>query len=184
MANKVLGVLSLLLVLSLISCQQSSDSGARISDDEPESSQVSTIKVTLPPSPDFNKDHPAERYPDQAYSVYGLRKNLKTLLNQQVRVMGYLLEVYECPACKGKDCKPCDRPHFYLSDKPKDPKEKALMVTDYPKQDPKTKQKLQLEVGAQYYVIGSFSRTSGTGFSNSDGLVVFQEMNKVGEAEE
>ena len=51
-------------------------------------------------------------------------------------------------------------------------KDKAMMVTDYPEKDEK-KRKLKFEVGAQYYVSGTFVKSSATGFSSSEGLIVY-----------
>lgn len=171
---------AIFLALVLVGC--SSDSGgARIGGDETEQVTLPQIKVNLPPSPSFQKEHAPETYPDSAYSVYGVRKRSATTLNKDVRVKGYITEVYECPPCpKGQTCKTCDKPHFYLSDRANGPKEEALMVVDYPKEDPATKKKMTFEVGVQHYVSGTFSKTSGTGFSNSDGLLIFKEAKRVG----
>jgi hypothetical protein len=96
------------------------------------------------------------------------------MLNKDVKVTAYLLEVYQCPKCpKGQTCKLCDQPHFFMGDKPDTKKEKALMVVDYlaPKQKPPA-----LTVGKQYDVAGTFSINSPTGFGASDGLLVFDSM--------
>jgi hypothetical protein len=179
MAITKLGAILVLSTLLGYGCS-SSEGGAKIGD-EPEQVQLPQIKVNLPPSPSFQKEHAPERYTDSAYSVYGVRKNMATALNKEVRVKGFLLEVYECPPCpKGSKCKDCDKPHFFLSDRANGPKEEALMVTDYPKEDPETKKKLTFDVGSQYYVIGTFTKLSAAGFQNSDGLLAYKEAKKVG----
>jgi len=168
-------IVSLLLLAALVVSCQSNDTGAVIGDEaNPMPGTLPNIKVTLPAPPSFQKDHAPETYPDGCYSVYGLRKSMKDTLNKVARVKGFITEVYECPECpKGTECPACRKPHFYLSDRANGPKDQALMVVDYPKEDPETKKKLKFDVGAQYYVTGTFAKTSGTGFSSSDGLLVY-----------
>jgi hypothetical protein len=156
-------------------CQQSSASGASLGP-EPEATSLPPIKVDLPPPPSFAASDVPPKHPDGAYTVRGLR-NIKTraeLLNKEVKVRAYLLEVYQCPVCpKGQTCKLCDQPHFFIGDKPDTKKEKALMVVDYlsPKQKPPI-----LTVGKPYDIEGTFSINSPTGFGSSDGLLVFGKM--------
>ena len=177
---RIISVGAILVGLSLVGCSTESG-GQRIGSEDPEPATLPQIKVNLPPSPSFQKEHAPETYPDAAYSVYGVRKQGATTLNKDVRVKGYITEVYECAPCpKGQTCKTCDKPHFFLSDRANGPKEEALMVVDYPKEEPKTRKKTKFETGMQYFVAGTFSKTSGTGFSNSDGLLVFKEAKRVG----
>jgi hypothetical protein len=178
-AMHIIKVAAIVVGLALVGCSSEGGGSARIGD-EPEQVTLPQIKVNLPPSPSFQKEHAPESYPDSAYSVYGVRRQIATTLNKEVRVKGYITEVYECPPCPTKNCpKQCDKPHFYLSDRANGPKEEALMVVDYPKEDAK-KKKTTFDVGVQHYVSGTFSKTSGTGFSNSDGLLIFKEAKKVG----
>ncbi|MBW2731327.1 MAG: hypothetical protein JRH20_02980 [Deltaproteobacteria bacterium] len=152
------------------------DQGARIGSKELKQSQVPRLEVKLPPPPSFKKDHAPALYPDQTLSVYGLRKSTKDFLNKTVRVKAFLLDVYQCPKCpKGAKCKTCDAPHFFLSDRKNGKKDKALMVTDYPERDEKTRKPIKFETGVRYIVTGLFTKRSGTGFSHADGLLVFRE---------
>jgi hypothetical protein len=175
-------------ILPLVAgCQQLTGSA---STGETEAVAQPPIKVDLPPSPNFAASDIPEKYPDGVYTVRGLRRNKantcdKTtspnqpppadcLMNKEVKMRGYLLEVYQCPTCpKGQNCKLCDQPHFFLADKPDMKKEKSLMVVDYllPKQKPPA-----LTVGKQYDVEGSFAVNSPTGFGSSEGLLVFGKM--------
>jgi hypothetical protein len=160
-----------LLVATLGGCSGSS-SGASMA--EPEATALPPIKVDLPSPPSFAASDVPLKHPDGAYSVRGLRKGKAELLSKEVKVKGFLLEVYQCPVCpKGQTCKLCDQPHFFLGDKPDMKKEKALMVVDYlaPKQKPPA-----LTVGKEYDIDGSFSINSPTGFGSSDGLLVFSKM--------
>ncbi len=164
------------------------------------------VKVNLPPPPNFDAATAPVQYPSGEMSVFGVRKERAKYLDKDVRVKGYLLEVYECPedirACneaadaKAKknrkkvkpgappvppppsECRPCDQPHFFLSDTPQAKKERALLVSDYPVKDWKTKKPKPLEVkaGEQYVVTGTFAINSPTGFAASNGLVVHKKL--------
>jgi hypothetical protein len=156
---------------------------------EPEAQALPPIKVDLPPPPSFAASDIPEKNPDGTFTIRGLRRNkmrscivvapakeppADCLLNKDVKVKAYLLEVYQCPKCpKGQTCKLCDQPHFFMGDKPDTKKEKALMVVDYlaPKQKPPA-----LTVGKQYDVAGQFAINSPTGFGASEGLLVFDTM--------
>ncbi len=177
---------SLLLSVVGAGCSGSS-SGATMG--ESEATALPPIKVDLPPPPSFAASDIPEKLPNGNFTIRGLRRNkMKSciattpgkdlpadcLLNKDVKVTAYLLEVYQCPVCpKKQTCKLCDQPHFFLGDKPDTKKEKALMVVDYlaPKQKPPA-----LTVGKQYDVAGSFSINSPTGFGSSDGLLIFDNM--------
>lgn len=56
------------------------------------------IKVNLPASPSFDVGNTPLQYPTGEMSVYGLRKGMAKYLDKDVRVKGFLLELYECPA--------------------------------------------------------------------------------------
>ncbi|MCK5799159.1 MAG: hypothetical protein KAI47_18325 [Deltaproteobacteria bacterium] len=154
------------------------DQGARIGGSSKlQKTTLPTLQVRLPPSPSFKKIHAPELYPDNTLSVYGARKKIKALNNKEIRVKGFLLEIYKCPECpKGAKCKTCDAPHFYLSDRKTGAKDKALLVSDYPERDAKTNKKIKLEEGVRYIVTGLFAKRSGTGFSSADGILVFREI--------
>ncbi len=71
-------------------------------------------------------------------------------------------------------CRPCEQPHFFLSDAPDGKMERALLVADYPIKDwnsgrPKP---LVVKTGEQYVVTGTFAINSITGFGASNGLLV------------
>ncbi len=169
---------SLLLVGALVAgCEAGDDKAGRIGGgDKLKQSALPALQVRLPPSPSFKKDHAPALYPDNTLSVYGVRKKIKELVNKTVRVKGFVLDIYECPKCpKGAKCKTCDAPHYYLSDRKDGPKDKALLVSDYPERDMKTNKKIKIEKGTRYIVTGLFAKRSGTGFSSADGVLVFRE---------
>jgi hypothetical protein len=162
----------LVVALALAAGCQNGGSGATLGNDD--NTAAPPIKVDLPPPPSFAQSDVPEKYPDGTFTIRGVRKQRATTLNKDVKVRGYLLEVYLCPVCpKKQTCKLCDQPHFFLGDKADTKKEKALMVVDYllPKQKAPV-----LTVGKQYDVNGSFSINSPTGFGASDGLIVFGSM--------
>src|SRR4051812_48697071 len=153
-------------LVAMAGCQGSNASGAAMAP-ETEATSLPPIKVDLPPPPSFAASDIPEKYPDGSFSIRGLRKKKTENFNKQVKVKGFLLEVYLCPKCpKGQTCKLCDQPHFFLGDKPDSKKEKALMVVDYlaPKQKPPA-----LTAGKEYVVAGTFAMNSPTGFGASDG---------------
>jgi hypothetical protein len=173
---KTLALVSALGLLGLAACQ-SNESGALLGGDETSEVQLPKIKVNLPPPPSFEKPHAPETYPDGSRSIYGLRHNMRSTRNKQVRVKAFLIDVYTCPKCprgtKKSRCPRCERPHLWLSDRASGSRDKGLLVTGYPKRDPRTRRKIKFTTGLQYYFSGVFSRRSGTGFSASDGLLIY-----------
>jgi hypothetical protein len=162
----------LFFAVAMSACQ-GGGSGATMGP-EPEAVAMAPLKVDLPPPPSFAASDIPEKYPDGFFTIRGVRKQRAKTLGTEVKVRGYLLEVYQCPVCpKKQTCKACDQPHFILGDKADTKKEKALMIVDYlmPKQKPPI-----LTVGKQYEVQGTFQRNSPTGFASSDGLLLFTHM--------
>jgi hypothetical protein len=170
-ASRVHLVAGVVLLLQAAACS-GSGSGATLGVDP--TNALPPIKVDLPPPPPFTPPDVPIKSADGVYSIYGARKDKANTLTKDIKVTGFLLEVYECPPCpKKQTCKACDQPHFLLGDKADTKKEKALMVVDYlaPKQKPPV-----LTVGKQYQVAGTFNINSPTGFASSDGLLIFGEM--------
>jgi hypothetical protein len=58
---------------------------------------LAPVKVNLPPSPSFNVSTAPVQYPSGELSVFGLRKQKDKYMDKDVRVKGYLTEIYECP---------------------------------------------------------------------------------------
>jgi hypothetical protein len=82
------------------------------------------------------------------------------------------------PPKAGGACRPCDQPHFFMSDTPTGKKERALLVADYPVKDWKTgkPKALVTPVGQLYVVTGTFSINSMAGFGASDGLIIHKKL--------
>jgi hypothetical protein len=162
------------LFLGVFACEPAPKEGQVIH--ETEATPLPPIKVDLPPSPPFTPPSTAEKYPDGAFSIYGVRKQIEKNLGQLVTVKGFVHEVYQCPECpKGKECKACEQPHFWLTDEKDGKKDKALMVVDYPTKKPLVEKPPVFTVGSRVAVKGVFQRASITGFNASDGLIVHQE---------
>lgn len=148
---------------------------------------------TLPPPP-----YPLQ-YPNQSYSVYGLRKKQRVTMDKDLTVSGYIAEIYQPPECDKKKKEPCPQvaaPHMWIADSAseKDPS-KRLTVVGYAEnqsQLDKAKKKgaqalakeaaetgmppipIDFEVGKHVVVKGKFTRLSSTGFNQSDGLLEYQ----------
>jgi hypothetical protein len=82
------------------------------------------------------------------------------------------------PAKNAGACRPCDQPHFFMSDTPGGKKERALLVADYPVKDWKTgkPKALTAKTGEQYVVTGTFAINSIGGFAASDGLIIHKKL--------
>ncbi len=79
-------------------------------------------------------------------------------------------------------CRPCEQPHFFLSDTPNGKMERALLVADYPIKDWNTgkPKPLAVKAGQQYVVTGTFTINSITGFAASNGLLVHKRTEEAG----
>jgi len=162
--------LGLVLAVGLMACD---GGGQGQSLHETEATPLPPIKVDLPPPPPFTAPTTPEKYPDGSYSIYGLRKKIESLIGQTVTVSGYIINVYKCPECpKGKECKACQQPNFWMGDEKTTKLEKALMVVDYPTKKPLVDKPPEFVEGNKYKVTGVFQRASITGFNASDGLIV------------
>jgi hypothetical protein len=82
------------------------------------------------------------------------------------------------PAKSAGACRPCDQPHFFMSDTLGGKKERALLVADYPVKDWKTgkPKALTAKTGEQYVVTGTFAINSIGGFASSDGLIIHKKL--------
>jgi hypothetical protein len=170
--------------------------------------KLDSIKVNLPPTPNFDAATGPLQHPTGEYTVFGLRKQMTKVLDKDVMVKGHLLYLYECPpevrkcndeadakakkekrkAAKGAPpptaappeggCRPCEQPHFFISDSPSGKLERALLVADYPMKDWKTGRPKPLTVkqGEVLTVTGTFAINSMTGFAASNGLLIHKRL--------
>jgi hypothetical protein len=147
---------------------------------------------TLPPPP-----YPLQ-YPDSSYSLFGLRKRIKTTMDTDVDLTAYVVETYMPPPCpEGKTCPQARAPHVYLADAKgeNDPAKRILLVGyaenqkiidetivekkkgKYKAPDPESGQipvPTDLFPDAKIKVKGRFGRVSSSGFAQSDGLLDYK----------
>ena len=147
---------------------------------------------TLPPPP-----HPVQ-YPDSSYSLFGLRKRIKSTMDTEVDVTAYVVETYKAPECpEGKTCPQPRAPHVYLADsKGETDSEKRILLVGYAENQKALDEALtakkrgkykappaesgmppvptDLFPGAKIKVKARFTRVSGAGFAQSDGLLDYR----------
>lgn len=147
---------------------------------------------TLPPAP-----YPVQ-HPDSSYSVYGLRKRIKTTMDTEVEATAYVVETYVPPECpKDKNCPQARAPHVYLADaKGEADGTKRILLVGYAenqkaideavaeakrgkyKPPPEDTGLLPIPTdlfpGAKIKVKGRFARVSSSGFAQSDGLLEYR----------
>jgi hypothetical protein len=156
------------------------------------------IKPSLPAVPTLPPPPYPVQWPDSSYSLYGLRKKIKTTMDTDVELTGYVVETYMPPECpKGKTCPTPRAPHVYIADSKDehDPTKRILLVgyaenqkaideaiTDTKrgryKPPPPDSGLLPIPTdlfpGAKVKVKARFARVSSSGFAQSDGLLEFR----------
>lgn len=154
---------------------------------KPVEEQLPSIKVELPPTPNFDEDKAPEKWEDGSFSIYGLRKTIDERLKegtagQDIVVNGWVQEVYVPPPCpEGEQCPPGKQAFVWITDhQNQQGKKRAMMVVKYRFQIPeweaekwKGAPEVMLEEGKRYKFKGKFKRFSDTGFSHDRGLVEF-----------
>lgn len=177
---------------SLCACQGDKQGGFGMDNQ----GQLPDIKVDMPEVPSFQGGPIPLSYPDGTQSVVGLERRMEKYLGQEVKVTGFVVDVYACPPeiknCKGADCKNCEKPHFYVGDDAAAKLEKTLIVSDYlspgdkvipgePGADvgPLDTSKLK---GQQVIVDAVYGKSSEAGFKSSDGVLSLKSVTPVGGA--
>ncbi len=124
-------------------------------------------RIDLPPMVKLEGTIPPATHPDGlTMRVDGLLARYQKHLGKKIRVKGYLIEKYECP----KDSKICQRPHAYLHDTVAGGEKKLMLVSlTEPVND-------ALKPGELYTVTGTFDRKSDDGFIQSNGLLIYEEI--------
>jgi len=142
---------------------------------------------TLPPAP-----FPTT-YEDESYSVYGLRLRPAKVLDTDLTVSGYIMEIYEPPACKKRKKEECPKvaaPHMFIADTA-DQTDRAeqLLVAGYADNQEQLARARRgrktttiagavvvprdLKVGNKVRVKGHFTLISSGGFNTSNGLLEY-----------
>lgn len=184
MKIRIIGMTVLTMTL-LGACDKGSNAEVeKLADIQPNLPQV----PTLPPPP-----HPIQ-YSDQSYSIYGLRKKLRNVIDTDVEATGYIVEMYEPEPCpKGETCPPARAPHVWLADDAAEQdKEKWIRVCGYaenheqvekaiksPQKQPDPESGIipvptDFAKGAKIKVKARFSHVSGMGFNDAAGLLDYR----------
>jgi hypothetical protein len=163
------------------------------SEPETEGEQLPEIVPNLPEVPTLPPPPFPTTYEDDSYSVYGLRSRLTKILDSEVSVTGYIVDIYEPPACtkrKKDECPKAAMPHMFIADTP-DQTERAeqLIVVGYADNQEQLERARRgrktttisggvvvprdLAVGNKVRVKGQFTLISSGGFNTSNGLVEY-----------
>jgi hypothetical protein len=146
----------------------------------------------LPPPP-----HPIQ-YGDSSYSLFGLRKRIKNTMDTEIQLTGYVVETYTPPECpKDKVCPPARAPHVFIADtKDETDPQKRIRLVGYAenqkaideaiadakrgKTKPPPEESGLLPIptdlfpGAKIKVKAQYTRVSGSGFADADGLLDYR----------
>lgn len=158
------------------------------------------IRPNLPPIPKVPPPRHPIQYEDGTYSVYGLRKRIRQTMDEEIRVKAYIVKIFEPTPCpEGRTCPPPPMPHLWLGDDMDETSERRLlrlvgfansqleMEEERERQErgeQPTEEQLAAglppiiydwQLGKRYVIKGRFARTSGTGFSYSEGLLEYME---------
>ncbi|MCP4604303.1 MAG: hypothetical protein GY847_27910 [Proteobacteria bacterium] len=160
--------------------------------------EVKAYQPNLPSIPNIPKPTVAETYSDGSYSVYGLRRSLRKMIETQVTVTAYIAHIYEKPVCpEGKTCHTL-MPHLFLADEREEKLDRRrLRLVGYAssfkdmdeerERAEKGEEEKELPEGVylppviwdwrsghKYKVTGRFTRRSGAGFMATDGLIEYE----------
>jgi hypothetical protein len=183
-------------VANLLGCEQTSEAKVQVE-------KLPEVKPNLPTVPTLPPPPYPTQYPDQSYSIYGLRKMIRNTINTAVTVKAFIAKVYQPPPCpEGKRCPTPAAPHLWLADAAAEEDEaKLLLVAGYAENQGQLEEATEaaikgqpLEVaegsdlppipvdllkGAQVKIQGRFSYSTGgfgashRGFQHSDGVLSY-----------
>ena len=188
MGARLLGLI-LLAVLFSAGCEQVTSA----SEPEAEAEQLPEIVPNLPEVPTLPPPPFPTTYEDESYSVYGLRSRLTKVLDSDLSVTGYIVDIYEPPLCKKKkkdECPKAAAPHMFIADTA-DQTDRAeqLIVVGYADNKEQLERARRgrktttisggvvvprdLAPGTKVRVKGTFTLISSGGFNTSNGLVEY-----------
>lgn len=180
-----LSLVCLALALVAPACDKEEEPLQQKSDEE--EAPDSNIQVQLPPSPDFEEGKAPEKWDEEAFSIWGLRRDVDKNAKEgesgtEVIVKGWVQEVYVPPPCpEGEQCPPPKQPHMWITDhQDSKGKKRAMMVVNYrftiPEWDAarwKDQPDVVFTEGKRYTIKGKFKQFSDTGFAFDRGLLEF-----------
>lgn len=179
-------LLSSLLGLVAGGCDQLSGSSLRVE-------RLPEVQPSLPAVPRIPPPPFPVTYPDGTYSVFGVRRRSATTLDHDASVTGYIVEIYQPPACpEGETCPRPAAPHFFLADTANEgDAAKRLLVAGYAQSDEELRELIRrgsrrdpgpdgtvppaidFTVGNKVKVTGRFATMSSVGFNASNGLLEY-----------
>lgn len=164
------------------------------SENEAEVEQLPKIVPNLPEVPTLPPPPFPTTYGDESYSVYGLRSRLMKVLDTELAVTGYIVDIYEPPVCKKRkkdeECPKAAAPHMFIADTA-DQTDRAeqLIVVGYADNQEQLERARRgrktttiagavvvpkdLQVGNKVRVKGQFTLISSGGFNTSNGLLEY-----------
>ena len=184
-------VLAIALLPVLPSCGDGRASDLTI-DELPSVTPSLPAVPTLPPPP-----YPVT-FPDQSYSVYGLRRRESTTMDTDVTVTGYIARVYVPDVCpEGHTCPAPAAPHIWIADARGETDDTHLLIVagyaenqiaideardaeahNHPQPTEEESGQVPIPtdfyVGAKLTVHGHFARISSSGFNVSEGLLEYR----------
>ncbi|MGB8330759.1 MAG: hypothetical protein WCE62_11585 [Polyangiales bacterium] len=164
------------------------------SEGEPQAEQLPEIVPNLPEVPTLPPPPFPTTYEDESYSVFGLRQRPAKVLDTDLSVSGYIIEIYEPPPCKkrkGEECPKVAAPHMFVADTP-DQTDRAeqLLIVGYADNQEQLERARRgrktttisgavvvprdLAVGNRVRVKGHFTLISSGGFNKSNGLLEYE----------
>ncbi len=156
------------------------------------------IKPSLPTVPKLPPPPHPVQYGDKTFSLFGVRKKLRTTMDTEIELTGYIVETYVPPECPKDQLCPVPRaPHVFLADVQSETEPtKRIRLVGYAENqksideaiaDEKRGQRkpppeesgllpipTDLFPGAKVKVKAQFTRVSGSGFSDADGLLDYR----------
>jgi hypothetical protein len=175
---------------TLAGCEQKAEARVQVE-------KLPEVKASLPPVPTIPPPPKPIQYPDQSYSVFGLRRTKTRTIGTEVNLTAYIAKVFVPPECPpDTKCPLPSAPHIWLGDeKTETDPAKLLIVAGYAenqaaideaiKEAAKPKKKsaappedtgllpipVDLFTGAKVTMKGRFSYMSGAGFQSSEGVL-------------
>ncbi len=189
MRARFIGLMLAGVVLSA-GCEQVTNA----SESEAEAEQLPKIVPNLPEVPTLPPPPFPTTYEDDSYSVYGLRTRLMKVLDTDLTVTGYIVDIYEPPVCnkrkKDEECPTAAAPHMFIADTPDqtDRTEQLIVVGYADNQDQLDRARRgrktttiagavvvpkDLKVGNKIRAKGQFTLISSGGFNTSNGLLEY-----------
>lgn len=153
------------------------------------------VKPSLPSVPTIPPAPFPVQYPDQSYSVYGLRRAMRRTINTEVNMTAYIAKVFVPPECPSKEkCPLPPAPHIWLGDaKTEADPNKLVIVAGYAENQKAIDEAIadakrgksnappeetgllpvptDFFAGAKIKLKGRFSFMGGAGFQSSEGVL-------------